>query len=376
MKRLLIATDCFLPRWDGIARFLSEIIPKIKHDFKITVIAPDFKGNYLNKDEIDIIRIPIYKFQLGDFQPAKFKSKIIRKEVEKADIIWSQTIGSVGSLAIKHGKRLKKPVFAFVHSIEWELVSSSLTKNNALKKIVYFLTESFAIRTYKKCSLLMVPSKETAKQLKDINTPKTIIYLGTNTERFFPSKNKEESKRIINIDHENHVIGFCGRIGREKDLDTLYRTFLRLEEKYNNIKLLIVGKGLKSEEEYLRQKKNVIITGAVNNVVPYLQAMDIYVLPSLTETSSLSTMEAMSCGLPIVTTKVGYVQKYIKEKENGLFFPKQNDYVLSLKLKWLIENKIFRKMLGENARKTAVNRFSWDKTAAKIKIALGKKSFQ
>ena len=98
--------------------------------------------------------------------------------------------------------------------------------------------------------------------------------------------------------------------------------------------------------------------------------MDIYVLPSLTETSSISTMEAMSCGLAVVSTKVGYVQKYIKEKVNGMFFPMQNYFVLSMKLEWLLENKKLREMLGKNARKTAVEKFSWERTVERIKIAL------
>ena len=370
MKKLLIATDSFLPRWDGIARFLSEIIPRMKDDYEITVVAPDFKGHYENKDNINIKRIPLFNFELGDYQPPKFNLKIIKEVAKEADIIWIQTIGPIGALAVKYGKKYKKPIVAFIHSLEWELVSASLTTRNIIKKFLAFLTRRIAINIYNKCSLLMVPSKETAKSLKKIKTLKTIIYLGTDTNKFKPAENKEEAKRKINIAPENKVIGFSGRIGREKDLKTLYRAFLRLESKYPNIILLIVGKGLKHQEEFFKKRKNIIITGPVNNVVPYLQAMDIYVLPSLTETSSLSTMEAMSCSLPVLSTKVGYVQKYIKEKVNGMFFPKQNSFVLSLKLSWLLENKKLREMLGRNARNTIIEKSSWEKTVDKIKKAL------
>jgi len=41
MKKLLIATDGFLPRWDGISSFLNELIPRIEDDYQLTVIAPD-----------------------------------------------------------------------------------------------------------------------------------------------------------------------------------------------------------------------------------------------------------------------------------------------------------------------------------------------
>ena len=43
-KKLLIATDNFLPRWDGIARFLVELIPALTHKFDVTIVAPRFPG--------------------------------------------------------------------------------------------------------------------------------------------------------------------------------------------------------------------------------------------------------------------------------------------------------------------------------------------
>src|SRR3989338_6191704 len=94
--------------------------------------------------------------------------------------------------------------------------------------------------------------------------------------------------------------------------------------------------------------------------------MDIYVLPSLTETTSLSTMEAMSCGIAVISTKVGYVQHYIEDRHNGLFFPVRNSYVLKLKIEQLLAEDDTRKRLGDNARKTIIKSFSWNKTVEDI----------
>ncbi len=77
-------------------------------------------------------------------------------------------------------------------------------------------------------------------------------------------------------------------------------------------------------------------------------------------------MEAMSCGLPVIATKVGYVKEYIVDKQNGMFFPKNNDLVLSLKIEQLINNKKMRERLGNNARKTALKKFNWDRTSERI----------
>ena len=120
----------------------------------------------------------------------------------------------------------------------------------------------------------------------------------------------------------------------------------------------------------LESKKDIIVVGYADNIVPYLQAMDIYVMPSLTETSSLSTMEAMSCGIAVVSTPVGYIKGYIKNSYNGFFFNKQNPYELSKKLILLLNDKKLRAKIGENARKTIIKFYNWNKTTEGIEQAL------
>ena len=56
-RKLLIATDNFLPRWDGIARFLLEIIPRLRERFDITVIAPKITEQEVVMPELDGVRI-------------------------------------------------------------------------------------------------------------------------------------------------------------------------------------------------------------------------------------------------------------------------------------------------------------------------------
>ena len=78
----------------------------------------------------------------------------------------------------------------------------------------------------------------------------------------------------------------------------------------------------------------------------------------------------MACGVPVVTTKVGFVKRYVHNKENGLFFPKGNDVVLKIKLIQLLEHESLRKRLGENARKTITERYMWSSTVERIKAIL------
>ena len=94
--------------------------------------------------------------------------------------------------------------------------------------------------------------------------------------------------------------------------------------------------------------------------------MDIFTLPSLLETTSLATLEAMSTQLPVVCTPVGLIKEYVKDKENGFLFPLSNSLILSMKLKWLLEEPQLRHEIGLFARKTVEQEFSWDKTVSQI----------
>jgi glycosyltransferase involved in cell wall biosynthesis len=81
-------------------------------------------------------------------------------------------------------------------------------------------------------------------------------------------------------------------------------------------------------------------------------------------------MEAMSCGLAVVSTKVGNIKNYIKDNYNGIFFKKQDAYQLSKKIEYLLQDKERRISLGQNARKTIVQLYDWKKTAEEIKKVL------
>ncbi|HIH31756.1 TPA: glycosyltransferase family 4 protein [Candidatus Woesearchaeota archaeon] len=372
-KRLLIATDNFLPRWDGISRFLSEIIPRLEENYEITVIAPDY-GVYEDPN-IRIITIPLSNIiKVGDFPAAKFKPYVIRKFVKQSDIVFCQSIGSVGSIAINAAKKYKKPLVSFIHSIEWELVPKAM-HNILLKKYSRILAKRVAKNLYNRCDLIIMPSNNVAEifMWNNIRTRSVIVNLGVDTEKFKPLDNDATRKELrdkLNIEPSDIVIGYHGRIGREKDLVTLLRAFTRLQNHYTNIKLMIVGDGVESVKKQFYDRKDVIMIGSKNNPIPYLQIMDIYCLTSLTETTCLSMLEAMSCKLACISTEVGFIRSYIKNGFNGLFFEKQNPYHLVRQIERFINDSVLRQKLGENARATVIERFSWDKTAKGINDAL------
>lgn len=368
-KRLVIASDTFLPRRDGVTRFLSELIPHLKHTYDITVLAPEYPGEYKPIEGIKVVRYPLSFLRLGDFTLALPKRKDIKGIIRDADIVMANSLGPIGALSLYYAHRFKKPSCAYIHSIDWELWAKAVTYSHILQHLVHFWSKIYARWLYRRCTIIIVPSHEVSQlfNAEHILTAKVIVNLGIDHDKFRPSSNKEESKENIGLPPKSVVIGYTGKIAREKDLPTLLHAYKRLKKRHKQLKLLIVGDGLESIKQQLLSVEGVTVTGSKDDVVPYLQAMDIYVLPSLTETSSLSTMEAMSCALPVVVTKVGNLKMYVKERVNGMLFPKTNVTVLSLKLDWLLQKHGVRVALGRNARDTIMQHYSWHKTVEGIK---------
>jgi hypothetical protein len=93
MRTIIIGTDNFLPRTDGISRFLQSLLPALE-DFKVIIIAPNFKGKFVKNGNYEIHRIPVKKMVVGDF-PVPESPKNIDHIIEKADLVFTQTLGPV-----------------------------------------------------------------------------------------------------------------------------------------------------------------------------------------------------------------------------------------------------------------------------------------
>lgn len=365
MKKLVILTDNFPPRRDGISRFLSEIIPRIEDNYKICVVCPDY-GDIQGFSQIQFSKIPLSKREFGDIRPAQFKPKILYRAIKEADIVFSQTIGPVGGLGLLISHFLGKKTISYVHSVEWELFSKA-TDKKWIKKYAPVWTKKLVRFLYNKCKELIVPSERIADMLtwQGISKQKTIINLGVDTSRF-KKRDAHMLRAKLGFNHDDVIIGYHGRIAREKDLPTLIRAYVKIRNKFPDTKLLIVGDGIPKIIARLKKQPGVVYVPAVSDVEYYLNAMDLYCLPSLTETTSLSTLEAMSSSLPVVTTEVGFVRDYVKDGVNGYFFKMGNSQDLASKIEYLLEHKYTLKELGANGRKLVEKNFNWDTTAEKL----------
>lgn len=364
--RLLIATDTFLPRAEGISRFLVDVLPRLSEDFNVFVISPDY-GEVKNEG-YTLIQLPLSKRSFGDYTLPRKDGKVLALQVAKADIIFSQTVGPIGATVINEAKKQGKPAASYIHSKDWELFSKYLNRGALVRKIIESLTLIQMRRVYGKANLMIVPSMEMALLLQSngIKVPSEIVRLGVDPYRFVPEYNKVEAKKNIGIDYEDTVIGYVGRISYEKDITTLVRAFLWLKKNNPRVRLLVVGSGNKKLEESIRDKSGITHVKSTPYILPYLNAMDIFVMPSLTETTSLATLEAMSTAIPVIVTPVGAMKDYVKDGENGYIFKKQDWLSLGRLMRELTQDVMLRRKMGEESRKAVLNGYLIKNTAEKL----------
>ena len=158
-----------------------------------------------------------------------------------------------------------------------------------------------------------------------------------------------------------------GRFTDQKNHIEMLKAFEEVNKKYPNTVLQLVGDGENREiiENYIYQnslQNAVELLGLTENVFQYLNKADIFLLPSLYEGLPITLIEAMGCGLPCVTSKVGGIPDIIEDGKNGIFCEPFCDSIAS-KLIEFIENEQLRKTCGINAKETAKN-FSAERMGA------------
>ena len=177
---------------------------------------------------------------------------------------------------------------------------------------------------------------------------------------------------IAPIQHEKIVFINVGRLQLQKNHALLIKAFARVVkvvEKEIAVKLIIIGEGeLRSEIERLIAQYGiehyVSMPGQCNDVQRRLNAADVFVQSSDYEGLPISGLEAMACGLPLVSTKAGGTVDIIKNNENGFLVDIGDADELAQKMIFLARNKEIRKKMGNKSRKI-VEMFDIDKCAQK-----------
>ena len=138
-------------------------------------------------------------------------------------------------------------------------------------------------------------------------------------------KQKSSLKTNLNLSKDDFVIIYIGRYVYYKGFDIVVKTFNKLIEKYDHIKLITLGKkdelhetGLtKFEEEQIKSNPKIIDFGFTNNVREFLALSDLLFFPSQKEGMPVNMIEATAMGVPIVTYKSRGCEEIVEDHKNG-----------------------------------------------------------
>lgn len=191
---------------------------------------------------------------------------------------------------------------------------------------------------------------------------------GIDISKFNRTTLNEEQVRVLKnklgLDKYTFVIGFTGRLVRDKGIIELVQAFKILSKRYDKVALLLVGMLEERDAlpieiiEYIRMNPAIISTGYVENskIEYYYALMDVFVLPSYREGFPTSILEASSMQLPVVTTKVTGCIDAIIEDETGMFVENDSLDITKAIEKYAI-NRELRKKHGSNGRKFVEKNF-------------------
>jgi glycosyltransferase involved in cell wall biosynthesis len=217
----------------------------------------------------------------------------------------------------------------------------------------------------------IVISQEIGVELRGIGLPAQKLHFinnGVDTTRFAPADpmRKPALRQKIGLPAAALTVIFTGRLVAEKRLDNLLTVWPALRAACPQAELLLLGAG--DQEAALRAMpaEGVHFLGPQSDVTPYLQAADIFVLPSAAEGLSVAMLEAMSSGLAPLVTNVGGAAEVIRDGQNGLLIPSDDLPALQNALTKLLHEADLRMNIGLAARQRVEEAYSVTNSAEKL----------
>ena len=224
----------------------------------------------------------------------------------------------------------------------------------------YYILQKFIISRSDHIIAVSNDIKNTLIRRLNANPEKiSVISCGVDTSTFVPM-NKVEVRKKLGIEKDIKVVLFVGRITYMKGVDILFQCALMM----SNVHFILVGDGpLKPNSKNC----NVVRSRYHDEMPMWMNAADVLVLPSRSEGTPVAILEALSCGIPVISTNVGGCPEIIKEDENGSLVPIDNVIALQESITSLLNNDRKRTLMGIQGRKDMIDMYDSTKVAKRIK---------
>ncbi|MHC4123086.1 MAG: glycosyltransferase [Planctomycetota bacterium] len=342
--QVVLSLDC-----GGLEKVSIGIASKLNSSkYRPSICCLDNAGDLAEQAEKMGIKVIVAGRKPGiDFSLLPRLAKILKQE--KIDIVHTHNPGALiyGTLAAKlagipvivntrHGRAKRR-----VNGLIWNMNSAVIAISEDAKE------------------RLLKHNRLNSNKLK-------VIYNGVETKHFRNVVNAKTKKQLLNIDKSRLVIGTVSRLSEEKDQLILIDSLARVSQVFDNVVLVFVGDGplrskLKKHAEKTGVKNKVIFLGFRKDVAKIINTFDIFTLSSLMEGVSVSLLEAMAAGKPVVVTNVGGNPEVVVDGETGFLIPPKNPDKTAEAMIKLLKNPELAKRMGNAGRKRVEEKFSLDK---------------
>ncbi|WP_179957718.1 glycosyltransferase [Exilibacterium tricleocarpae] len=266
--------------------------------------------------------------------------RLVRRE--KVDVIQSHLLGS-NVYAAMVGLLARVPVVATYHGMV------DINPRERFRRIKHRAMK-WGIRRYVTVSRRLLDSV-CAQNLLDPDKT-TVVYNGIETEKYRPNQSSR-LRRQLQVADDALLVGSLGNIRSAKAYDVLIEAAARVVPDYPNLHFIVAG----HQKEPLMSELNrqVVELGLADHIhfigfyedsADFLGQLDYFVLCSSSEGFSISTIEAMATGLPVLVTRCGGPEEIVSHGENGWMVPPGDPAALAQALAQLIADAGLSHKLG------------------------------
>ena len=335
--KILITTDCYLNNIAGITASVLALCKGLRrygHEIR-TLSLSDCNQSFRDGKDYYIKSFPAYYYE-GMRSSFAMRDPLLQELAEwRPDIIHVQTEGATYRMALRIRKQCSAPLIMTCHTDYAHFVFGKY-KSLAPVKLLMRLTGKIL---YRQADRVTVPSQKAAHFpfLSSVEDRLTVVPNGMEIEKYqnqFSTHERNAFRMSLGIDDRTGVLVTVARLSKEKNIQELISYLPELLKRNADIKLLIVGDGPDSENLYMLTEKlqlwdKVHFTGRIppENVWQYYAAGDLYVSASTVEVHSMSFLEALASGRPLLCREDDALIGVLEHGINGMIYHSQEEFI-------------------------------------------------
>jgi len=275
------------------------------------------------------------------------------------------------SLLESHG--YKSHILAFLLSrlkvLPWVSTSHGWTAEDWKVRFYHFI-ENFFLRFADHAIAVSPAFEQKLKRLRG-EKPTECVFNAVSASEIKGESKGQEIREDCGCTEKTLLLGCFGRLSSEKGQAVLLKGFAEVRDEHPDSRLVFVGDGpdrqkLEQMSEKLGLRDRVFFQGYRQNMRDYFDAIDLLVLPSLSEGLPYVVLEAMSLEVPVISTRVGALDLLIKDSENGWLVPAGDDAALAKKIIQVAGDRDLLQSVGTKGKERLYPEFSPDRRAQKL----------